>query len=118
MKSEGVHITLCCEHCSERVAMSQGNFNCPHCGKRCKSNTDVAGALMRIAEQIQAMPPEEFAAIVEDMEPARQVKCEACNGSGRITTTLVATKKTPARTLSAMCRECYGKGKVTDEKAK
>lgn len=114
MKSEGVHITLCCEHCGERVPTVGHVFQCEHCHKDNKPNQDVADALMEMARRLQAMTPEELAAIVEDKEPARQVKCEACKGTGKRTLTILDSKKMPGRIITEMCPQCLGTGKVTD----
>lgn len=68
MKSEGIHISLCCEHCGERVPRVVHEFNCPHCFRLCQDNTDVSGALMRMAELIQAMTPAELAEMLRKGE--------------------------------------------------
>lgn len=108
MKSDGVHITLCCEHCGERVALSEGNYNCPHCDRRCTSNVDVAGALMKVAESIQAMTPAELNKML-DREPKET--CHKCNGRGFRTTKIPDGKKNIG-TVESVCRTCDGKGRI------
>ncbi len=60
MNTEGVHISLCCEHCGARADRSSVEFDCPWCWETCEPNDDVAGALMKMAKLIQAMTPAEL----------------------------------------------------------
>ena len=76
MKSEGVHISLCCEHCGERVGMRDQAFYCGHCGEACETNTDVAGALMKIAEAVKTIGAgnRELQAIVVPLEESLRIQ--------------------------------------------
>ncbi|MCH7628821.1 MAG: hypothetical protein IH997_08915 [Proteobacteria bacterium] len=65
MKTGGIHIVLCCEHCDERVPKVMAHsFPCPACQKKCEPNGMVAESLLNIGKQMQAMSPEEQLAML------------------------------------------------------
>ncbi len=108
MKSEGVRVSLCCPHCHERVGIRDHAFYCGHCGEACEANTDVAGALMKIAEAIQAMTSAE---LDEMLSKEPKETCYKCNGRA-FRTSKVPDGKRGIGTVESVCRTCDGAGKV------
>lgn len=111
MKSEGVHISLCCEHCHLKVPLTRVDFKCPHCENLCEANFDVADTLQHIAQRIQAMTP----AQLQDMLAGKkqpQVKCTVCSGRGFTRVELPEGKKIVTKRI--VCSHCHGKGEVPE----
>ena len=115
MKFEGVHISLCCEHCGERTSPHTKEYSCVHCELRCVPNDGLSDALMQIAERIKSMGKVELAKLLRHKEKPRirpTKKCEACNGQGFTKSTMPSGKSGGKSLIQSMCHKCAGRGKV------